>query len=74
MTIHILHVPTHVHSERSDGTRWCFYCRRRVEFTLRIHVPDDPMSYYGPHATLCCPAGHTDGDLFPGWERTWEED
>jgi len=72
VSLHVLRVPTHVHSRREYGERWCFYCRKRVMFTLTVHVPDDPMSYYGPHATVSCPAGHTDGDCFPGTYREWE--
>lgn len=67
---HILRVPTHVVSQRVDGIRWCFVCRKRGLFTLTVHTPDDPMSYYGPHATVECGRGHIDGDCFPG---TWRE-
>lgn len=70
--LHILRVPTHVISEKSLGERWCFYCRKRIEFVLRVHLPDDPMSYYGPHASIKCEQGHHDGDLFPGRTREWE--
>jgi hypothetical protein len=73
MSLHVLHVPTHVTSERSYGEHWCFYCRKWVEFTLRVHVPDDPMSYYGPHVSIKCERGHDDGDLFPGRYREWED-
>jgi hypothetical protein len=74
VTLHILHVPTHVVEERDDGERWCFYCRKRVPFTLRIHQPDDPMSYYGPHGSIKCPSGHLDGDCFPGTYREWGDE
>ena len=63
---HILRVPTHVIDRAPFGTRWCFRCRKRVSFTLTVHAPDDPMSYYGPHSTIECERGHTDGDCFPG--------
>jgi hypothetical protein len=53
--------------------RWCFVCRKRVRFTLTVHTPTDPMSYYGPHATIECERGHTDGDCFPGTWREWGE-
>ena len=71
MSVHIHRVPSHVVSERTDGERWCFYCRKRVEFTLTVHAPDDPMSYYGPHAVVSCARGHADGDCFPGTWREW---
>jgi hypothetical protein len=69
MSLHVLHVPTHVVSQRDDGERWCFYCRKRVAFTLTVHASDDPMSYYGPHVSVECERGHLDGDCFPGTYR-----
>ena len=73
--IHILRVPTHVVSRRDYGERWCFVCRKRVPFTLTVHAPDDPMSYYGPHSTVeCVPRGHEDGDCFPGTGREWTDE
>lgn len=72
--VHILHVPTRIYSEREDGDpRWCFYCRKRTPFIRRVHVSTDPMSYYGPHATIECERSHEDGDLFPGRFREWSE-
>lgn len=73
--LHLLFVPTKpVRVEQYDEgkPRWCFVCRKRVPFTLTVHTPIDPMSYYGPHATVECPKGHTDGDCFPGTYREWE--
>jgi hypothetical protein len=68
--IHIHRVPTHVISERTNGERWCFDCRKRVPFMVTVHAPDDLMSYYGPHAVVACgPQGHVDGDCFPGTHR-----
>lgn len=68
---HILRVPTRVHSiQRCDTDRWCYVCRKRRQFTFTVHVPVDPMSYYGPHLTFECSEGHVDGDCFPG---TWRE-
>lgn len=73
MTIHVLHVPTKIISEKPNGeARWCFICRKRVAFTITIHAPIDPMSYYGPHASIKCEHGHHDGDCFPGTYREWE--
>ena len=74
MSVHVHHVSTYVHSQKLDGeVRWCFYCRRRVTFIRTIHVPLDPMSYYGPHTSIECEYGHDDGDCFPGTFREWSE-
>jgi hypothetical protein len=74
VTLHIHRVPTHVVSRRTlPGQRWCFVCRKRVDFTMTIHAPDDPVSYYGPHASIECEHGHSDGDIFPGRIREWDE-
>lgn len=67
--IHVHRVPTHVYARTPAGERWCFVCRKRVPFTVTTHVPNDPMSYYGPHATVDCDAGHGNGDCFPGTYR-----
>jgi hypothetical protein len=73
MTLHIHSVPTRVVSVKPDGeVRWCFVCRKRVAFTRTVHQPIDPMSYYGPHGTIECERGHTDGDCFPGRIREWQ--
>jgi hypothetical protein len=74
LTLHIHRVPTRVVSVSLDGeVRWCFVCRKRVAFTRTIHTPTDPMSYYGPHASIECERGHSDGDVFPGYVRECEE-
>ena len=62
------------HSRRSEGVRWCFRCRRRVEFERVVMVPDG-LSYYGPSAFVeCTNCKSADGDLFPGWSREWEDE
>jgi hypothetical protein len=71
LSVHILRVPTRVVSQRELTDRWCFVCRKFVTFTLTVHAPLDPASYYGPHATIECERGHTDGDCFPGTQREW---
>lgn len=72
-SIHVLRVPMRVYSEKPDGERWCFECRKRVPFVFRVSVPVDEMSYYGPSASVrCVPRGHLDGDCFPGTFREWE--
>lgn len=73
MSIHILHTPCEMFREEPHGdVRWCFTCRKRVPFTIQYWRPIDPMSYYGPHASVKCEQGHRDGDLFPGTYREWE--
>ena len=55
-----------------QGERWCFQCRRRVDFDFVVRVEVEP-SYWGPDASVeCRPAGHIDGDLFPGRSREWD--
>lgn len=59
-----------IHSE-SLGFRWCFVCRKRVEFTYEIKSEIQP-SYYGPWPAVTCPLGHLDGDCGFGRYREWE--
>lgn len=60
------------HSRTSRGIKWCFRCRKRVEFQFVVMVPDGP-SYYGPTGWMECPncRGH-ETDLFPGWFASTE--
>jgi hypothetical protein len=61
-------------SRISEGIRWCFSCRKRVEFERIVKVPAG-ISYYGPSVEITCSAcGTIDGDLFPGRIREWEEE
>jgi hypothetical protein len=60
-------------SRRSEGVRWCFCCRKRVEFHYIVMVPDGE-SWYGPYPEIkCSGCNQIDGDLFPGRTREWEE-
>ena len=52
------------------GVRWCFVCRKRVEFTDTLKADAQP-SYYDPFWVRKCQSGHADGDLFPGWYREY---
>lgn len=62
------------HSRRSEGIKWCFRCRKRVEFERIVMAPDG-LSYYGPTVDVECSNCHAiDGDLFPGWYRAYPED
>lgn len=54
--------------EEPVGVKWCFQCRKRVEFTDRLRGDSEP-SYYEPMWMRSCANGHADGDLFPGWVR-----
>jgi hypothetical protein len=58
---------------QSLGDKWCFVCRKRVEFTKTVKADAQP-SYYDPWVTITCPRGHQDGDLFPGWTREWGDE
>jgi hypothetical protein len=61
------------YSRTSEGIRWCFACRKRVEFQRVVTIPDG-MSYYGPSISIdCTNCGAYDGDLFPGRYREWVE-
>lgn len=59
---------------RRDGRkRWCFKCRavRRFEYVVRADI--EP-SWYDPCPSIECAVCETsDGDLFPGRTREWEE-
>lgn len=59
-----------IHTE-PVGIRWCFVCRKRVEFTDRFRVPVEP-SYWEPFWTRTCAAGHVDGDVGFGRWREWQ--
>lgn len=66
--------PVVVFKRESLGERWCFRCRRRVEFVqLAKRYDCDPLEdYYGPWGVIeCIPHSHDDGDLFPGQYRMW---
>ena len=58
---------TTVLSKESAGIKWCFVCRKRVEFTETWKRDESP--YYDPWLVMECEHGHSDGDLFPGRER-----
>lgn len=52
------------------GERWCFICRKRVEFLYIVTAPVEP-SYYDPNPSIRCASGHTDGDIGFGGCREW---
>ena len=65
--------PTKVIHRESEGVKWCFRCRKRVEFEYTLTAEILP-SYYDPNPSIhCVPKGHWNGDLFPdGREREWD--
>lgn len=72
--VHILRTPMQEYSRTPMGEKWCFHCRKRHDFSLVVLVPADPMSYYSPIAHMECEACKgRDTDLFPGWERVYDE-
>lgn len=66
-----------VEREVAHGQRWCFVCRARRNFVLRVYVPRGDAdaatldSMCEPVASIACAGGHVDGDLFPGGSREW---
>ena len=61
--LHVLRVPTSVTHQEPGRARWCFNCRTRNVGTYSLHVPTDPMSYYGPHWSYTCDNCGEDGRL-----------
>ena len=71
MTVHICWTaPQRTLATRSAEVRWCFACRKRVEFTDTCTADVGP-SYYEPNWTRRCPRGHVDGDVGFGRAREW---
>lgn len=60
--------------EEQDGEpRWCFRCRKVRTFLFVVDREIEP-SYYDPNpSVICATCGLSDGDLFPGRIREWEE-
>lgn len=56
--------------DESEGVKWCFRCRERVEFRFIVRAEVEP-SYYEPTPDIRCVNGHSDGDMFPGGFREW---
>lgn len=84
MNLHILHIPMTETLRRPDGTRYCFSCRTHREFVYVVDSPivtswcpldgDGTGAYYGPSASIRCETcGTTDGDMFPGTSREWND-
>lgn len=70
-TLHICREEMREVHREDIGRRFCFYCRKHVEFMYVVTAPVR-LSYYGPNPSIQCPRGHVDGDLFPGRVREWE--
>lgn len=73
-TLHICRGPEleTVVDEPDGGVRWCFVCRKRIEFRFIVEAPKEP-SYWPPCSSIQCVNSHIDGDLFPGRAREWGE-
>jgi hypothetical protein len=72
--VHVLRTPMTEYSRTPMGERWCFRCRKRRNFSWVVLVPTDSPSYYSPTAHMVCETcREKDTDLFPGWERTFDE-
>jgi hypothetical protein len=69
--LHILRTPMKEIHREEIGERWCFVCRKRVQFLYLVHATVEP-SYYDPNPSIECERGHSDGDLFPGRIREWD--
>ena len=63
------------HREQHGEVRWCFKCRKRRRFDYVVLSPTTETGWYwGPVPRIECAECHTsNGDLFPGWSREWEE-
>jgi hypothetical protein len=72
MSLHVLVTPMRETHRETRGIRWCFECRRRVEFYFVVTDVIEQPSYYDPSCSIECERGHYDGDLFPGRFREWE--
>lgn len=60
-------------NEPHGAPRWCFKCRHVREFRYRVTQPTG-FSYYGPNPSIRCgTCGLTDGDMFPGRSREWDD-
>lgn len=62
-----------VKDEADGSARWCFRCRAVREFRFIVKAPVG-YSYYGPNPSIrCATCDLSDGDLFPGRFREWDE-
>lgn len=63
-----------VKDEKHGEDRWCFRCRKVREFRFIVMAPVG-YSYYEPNPSIRCGnCDLQDGDMFPGWSRTWGDD
>lgn len=75
--VHVFRGPQMEEASRTPmGTKWCFKCRTRAEFTWIVKAPvidwDDDNSIaaatIGPYAhSECGNCKQHAGELFPGW-------
>lgn len=60
-------------SRKPVGVKWCFGCRKRLEyeFVVKRYDVDPRDDPYGPWGAYECTRCHEDRALFPGRERVW---
>ena len=68
----------HERNRWDEGVKWCFTCRKRVQFWQILRTPSmedliATMGFYDHSRTVECEKGHMDGDMFPGTSREWDE-
>ena len=67
-----------VHREKNGEPRWCFQCRKRVDFDFVVESPsredmEATHGFYGPQPHIeCRPKRHLDGDVGFGQVREWD--
>ena len=60
-------------SRDSVGIKWCFQCRKHLEYFWIVEGDPEP-NYYGPSARYSCSACNGDHTLGFGRVYTWEDD
>lgn len=60
------------YSRESVGIKWCFGCRKRLEYFWVVEGDPSPGDWYGPSARFECSG--CKGDRTLGFGRAWEWD
>jgi hypothetical protein len=66
MTLHIHAPPGHWHVTKQRRTRWCFECRKRTTYELRLWMAES--GWYEPLPVWKCVECDQEADRFPGRE------
>jgi hypothetical protein len=71
VTIHFIPGPTVEIARTSDGTRWCFGCRKHLphDLVLLDYRDDDTYHYFGPATVTKCSRCGKDRTRFPGSDQ-----